>query len=226
MISIITISLSIIVAAIVVYLLLEKLKIIGTDIINYNNGVIRIGDDNIHSETNLAGDIKLNPEKYPNGPLYVIDGKIMSGLGHIRMYKDPVLDTRTLYQEFLVFKLKYTVIQNGLIDVTDSPAGFGLPLINVKVPGLYSVTVKGVLRNIVIPENIAKFGIVEDSNISNMYFREDSYKTGNTEYPINVVNRYMFIDKPVQLRYGIICNTYVVRPPYDHDIEFEMINVT
>ena len=223
MISIITISLSIIVAAIVVYLLLEKLKIIGTDIINYNNGVIRIGDDNIHSETNLAGDIKLNPEKYPNGPLYVIDGKIMSGLhGHINMYKHPDPDGRTLYQEFLVFKLKYTVLQSGLIDVTDSPAGSGLPLITVKVPGLYLVSVTGVLRDF-MEIGMVHFRIVEEDNVSNVYFYEDASYNYNNGFPINVVNRYIFIDKPVELRYGLIYTRNIV--PYNHDIEFLMIKV-
>ena len=183
MISIITISLSIIVAAIVVYLLLKKLKIIGTDIINYNNGIIT-------------------------------------------MYKHPEPDIRTgknTTGPFLIFKLKYTVLQNGLIDVTYCSAG--LPLINVKVPGWYSVTVKGVLRNISLPGNVAQFRIMQDSNISNMYFREDSHINDNNEYPINVENRHIFIDKPVKLRYGIMYDPDTTIQPYEHDIEFEMIKV-
>ena len=146
----------------------------------------------------------------------------MSGLGHIKMYKHPEPDTRTEYAEFLVFKLKYTIIQSGLIDVTNCSSG--LPLITVKVPGWYSVTLKGVLRFSISIGNVAKFGIMEDSNISNMYFREDSHNNGNNEYPINVVNRYMFIDKATRLRYGLIYNTIVQQ--YDHDIEFYMIKVT
>jgi len=177
-----------------------------------DNGVIRIGEENIHSETNLVGDIKLNSEKYTNGQLYVIDGKIMSGLsGHIKMSKHPDPDTRTGYAQFLVFKLKYTVIQNGLIDVTDSPAGF--PLITVKVPGCYLVTVKGTLRDLTSLGDTARFRIVEENNVSNVYFREDLLNESDSVYRINVENRY-----------GIMYDTNI--QPYSHDIEFEMIKVT
>jgi hypothetical protein len=177
MILIITISLSIIVAAIAVYLLLNK-RIFG---INYSNKVIK-------------------------------------------MSKHPESDTRTgRTGPFLILKLKYTVIQNELIDVTNCSAG--LPLINVKVPGWYSVTMKGVLRFSKSIGSVARFGIMQDSNISNMYFREDSPNNGNNEYSINVKNRCIFIDKPVRLRYGIMYDPNTPIHPYDPDIELEMFKV-
>ena len=143
----------------------------------------------------------------------------------IKMYKHPEPDTRTgRTGPFLIFKLNYIVLQSGLIDVTNCSAG--LPLINVKTPGWYSVTVKGVLRFSRSIGNVAKFGIMQDSNISNMYFREDSPNNGNNEYPINVENRLIFIDKPVKLRYGIIYDPNTPIHPYDHDIELEINKVT
>src|SRR5690606_15298482 len=108
--------------------------------------------------------------------------------------------------------LKYTVIQNELIDVTDSPAGSGLPLITVKVPGLYSVTIKGLLRGFLSLGSTARFRIVEENNVSNVYFSEDSHSGG--AFPINVENRIIFIDKPIQLRYGIM---EAMMEPYTHD---------